>query len=288
MTDGTYLSGGARLAGVMGWPITHSRSPRLHGYWLQHHGIDGAYIPLAVAPERLEIAIRGLHALGFQGVNLTIPHKEAVLPLVDQLSETARRIGAVNTLVIGEDGHIKGDNTDAFGFTANLQAGAPQWRAVDGTAVILGAGGAARAVAVALLDAGAPSLRLANRTRERAARLADALRPMAADRPIEVIAWEEREDALDSANLLVNTTSLGMSGQPPLDIRLNDLPEAAVVTDIVYTPLETGLLAAAREKGHDVVDGLGMLLHQGRPGFAAWFGADPEVTDGLRSTVLGG
>ncbi|MGI9504787.1 MAG: shikimate dehydrogenase [Geminicoccaceae bacterium] len=288
MTDGTYLTGSARLAGVMGWPVSHSRSPRLHGYWLKEYGLDGTYIPLAVEPEHLEPAIRGLHALGFKGCNLTIPHKEAVFPLVDDLTETARRVGAVNTLIIGEDGRIQGDNTDGFGFTANLNAGAPDWQAANGPAVLLGAGGAARAIAVALLDAGCPSLRLVNRTRERAERLAEALRPMAPGGSIEVIDWDERAGALDGAGLLVNTTSLGMSGQPPLEIALDDLPADATVTDIVYAPFETELLAAARQRGHGVVDGLGMLLHQARPGFAAWFGVDPDVTDALRRVVLGG
>ncbi|MEZ5932808.1 MAG: shikimate dehydrogenase [Alphaproteobacteria bacterium] len=286
MTDVTYLSGAARLAGVIGWPIKHSRSPRLHGYWLKRYGVDGAYVPLAVVPERLETAIRGLQALGFRGVNLTLPHKELVLPLVDEMSETARRIGAVNTIIFGEHGCIKGDNTDGFGFMANLQAGAPTWSPGDGPAILLGAGGAARAIAVALLDAGVPSIRLANRTAERAEHLATALRPVATGRAIEVIAWDERQDALDGAGLLVNTTSLGMSGQQPLEIGLGSLPETAVVTDIVYAPLETELLAAARARGNPVVDGLGMLLHQGRPGFAAWFGHDPEVTDALRAVVL--
>lgn len=287
MIDGSFLTGAAKLAGVLGWPIEHSRSPRLHGYWLRHYGIDGAYVPLAVAPERLEAAIRGLQSLGFRGVNLTIPHKELVLPFVDEMSEAARRIGAVNTIVIGEDGRIAGDNTDGFGFMASLRAGAPTWRAADGLAVLLGAGGAARAVAVALLDAGVPGIRLVNRTIDRAERLANALRSMAPGRSIDVTAWDRRADALGDADLLVNTTSLGMSGQQPLEIALDDLPTAAVVTDIVYAPLETELLAAARSRGNPVVDGLGMLLHQGRPGFAAWFGADPEVTDALRAAVLG-
>jgi shikimate dehydrogenase len=288
MTEHFHPTGAARLAGIMGWPVKHSRSPRLHGFWLQRYGIDGAYVPLAVAPERLGTAIQGLQALGFRGCNLTIPHKEAVLPFLDALSLTARRIGAVNTIVIGEEGRITGDNTDAFGFMANLHAEAPGWRAVDGPAIILGAGGAARAIAVALLDAGVPALRLANRTRQRAERLAETLRAMAGKAGIEVIAWGEREDALDGANLLVNSTSLGMSGAPPLDLRLDALPSAALVNDIVYTPLETDLLAAARSQGNPVVDGLGMLLHQGRPGFAAWFGHDPEVSDALRAAVLAG
>jgi len=288
MTTRSHITGAAKLAGVIGWPVKHSRSPRLHGFWLDHYGIDGAYVPLAVEPERLETAIRGLQALGFRGANLTLPHKELVLPLVDDISEAAKRIGAVNTVMFEDDGAIRGENTDGFGFMANLKAGAPSWRADAGPALLLGAGGAARAIAVALLDAGASELRLTNRTAERAKRLADALRPIAPDRSIEVIAWEERSAALADIHLLVNTTSLGMGGQPPLTIDLDDLPSAATVTDIVYTPLETNLLAKARERGHDAVDGLGMLLHQGRPGFAAWFGTDPEVTDDLRRVVLDG
>lgn len=283
----SHLTGAASVAGVLGWPIEHSRSPRLHGHWLDRYRIDGAYVPFAVQPERLEAAIRGLQALGAKGVNLTLPHKEAVLPLIDEVSETARRIGAVNTVIMRADGRIQGDNTDAFGFMESLRSGAPDWQAGEGPAVILGAGGAARAIAVALLDADVPSLRLVNRTAERAERLAEALRPMASGRTIDVITWVERADALAGANFLVNTTSLGMSGQPPLEIRLDDLPHAATVTDIVYTPLETDLLAAARARGNDGVDGLGMLLHQGRPGFAAWFGTDPEVTGDLRAAVLG-
>ena len=288
MIADSYLSGSARLAGVIGWPVKHSRSPRLHGYWLRRYGLDGAYLPLEVSPDRLETAILGLRALGFQGANLTLPHKELVLPMVDEISDAARRIGAVNTLVIGDDGRIRGENTDGFGFMASLEAGVPAWRALDGAAVILGAGGAARAIAVALLDAGVPGLRLLNRTKERAERLAEILRQAAPGCLIEVASWEEREAALAGANLLVNTTSLGMSGQPALELRLGDLPMAATVIDIVYAPLETGLLATAKASGHPVVDGLGMLLHQGRPGFAAWFGVDPKVTDELRSAVLGG
>lgn len=288
MTAEGFLTGAARLSGVIGWPVKHSRSPRLHGYWLRHHGLDGAYLPLAVAPERLETAIHGLQALGFRGANLTLPHKELVLPMVDEMSDAARRIGAVNTIVLGDDGRIRGENTDGFGFMASLETGAPSWRADKGPVALLGAGGAARAIAVALLDAGAKSLRLINRTKERAQQLADILRSAAPGRFIEAVGWDERECALASANLLVNTTSLGMSGQPALDLRLDDLPKTATVTDIVYAPLETSLLAAARARDNPVVDGLGMLLHQGRPGFAAWFGVDPEVTDELRAAVLGG
>lgn len=287
MTKKRYLTGAARLAGVMGWPVKHSRSPRLHGHWLDQYEIDGTYVPLAVSPERLEQALRGLPALGFRGVNLTIPHKETALSIVDEASDAAGRIGAVNTVVVDAEGRLLGENTDAFGFMANLEAGAPGWQAADGPAMLLGAGGAARAIAVALIDVGAPGLRLTNRTADRAQRLAADLRSMAPRIEIEVIPWAQRSDSLGEARLLVNTTSLGMDGQPPLEIALDRLEPAALVTDIVYAPLETGLLSTARKKGHRVVDGLGMLLHQGRPGFLAWFGVDPEVTTELREVVLG-
>ena len=281
MNGAPLLSGAARLAGVIGWPVEHSRSPRLHGHWLRHYRIDGAYVPLAVAPARLEQALRALPALGFRGVNLTLPHKEAALGMVDVLTDTAGRIGAVNTVVVEPDGRLRGDNSDAFGFIANLAAARPDWRAEAGPAVVLGAGGAARAVAVALLDAGSPALRIANRTMARAERLAASL-----DGEVSVVPWVDRSAALEGAGLLVNTTSLGMAGQPPLTIDLARLPSAALVTDIVYTPLETGLLATARRRGNPVVDGLGMLLHQGRPGFEVWFGIDPLVTEALRAVVL--
>lgn len=287
MTKRKYLTGAAKLAGLMGWPVHHSRSPRLHGYWLDRYGIDGTYVPLAVAPDRLEQALRALPALGFKGTNLTIPHKEAALSIVDETTETARRIGAVNTVTIGADGRLLGDNTDGFGFMANLLAEERAWKADGGPAVILGAGGASRAVAVSLLEAGVRELRLLNRTVERAERLAIELREMFGSLEVQVLPWEDRADALAHANLLVNTTSLGMEGQPPLEINLDQLPAAALVTDIVYAPLETDLLALARERNNPVVDGLGMLLHQGRPGFSAWFGVDPMVTDELRHVVLG-
>ncbi len=274
------LSGRARLAGVVGWPVGHSLSPRLHGFWLDHHGIDGAYLPLAVAPQHFEAALRGLGDVGFRGVNVTIPHKQAALALCDEAAPLATRIGAVNTLVF-EDGRLKGSNTDAFGFLENLRQGVPAWDPAAGPALILGAGGAARAVAVALLDAGAPELRLANRTAARAEALAEELGGQ-----VTAVPWEARGAALRDLALLANTTSLGMTGQPPLDLDLDPLPTGAVVTDIVYAPLETDLLARARARGNPAVDGLGMLLHQARPGFEAWFGVAPEVTAELRSFVL--
>jgi shikimate dehydrogenase len=275
------FSGAARIAGVIGWPVAHSRSPRLHGHWLRSHGIDGAYVPLAVAPGHLAAAIQGLSALGFRGANVTVPHKEAVLELMDRVEPLARRIGAVNTIVVGPDGRLEGRNTDGAGFLANLQEGAPGWRPAAGPAVVLGAGGGARAVLVALMDAGVAPIRVLNRTFDRAAALATAFGP-----PVVAGPWENRASQLAEAALVVNTTTLGMAGQPPLELDLSALPPDAVVTDLVYVPLETPLLAAARARGNPVVDGLGMLLHQAVPGFEAWFGVRPAVTADLRAAVL--
>ncbi len=278
-----YLTGRALLAGVMGWPVGHSLAPRLHGHWLRRHGVDGAYLPLAVPPDRLAQALRALPALGFRGCNLIAPHQEAALGLVDRATPLASRIGAVNTVVVEPDGSLSGDNTDAFGFRASLAAGHPAWRADAGPAVLLGAGGAARAVAVALLEAGAPEVRLLNRTPDQAEQLTADL-----EGAVTAYPWAERQAALAGAALLVNTTSLGRAGQPPLVLVLDALPRTAVVTDVVHTPLITPLLAVARARGNPVVDGLGMLLHQARPGFHAWFGVDPVVDDDLRAAVLAG
>ncbi len=268
-------------AGVIGWPVGHSLSPKLHGHWLRHYGIDGSYQAIAVAPEQLAGDLRSLIDAGYAGLNVTVPHKQAVLALCDTLDPAARSIGAANTLVF-RDGQVRGSNSDAFGFLENLRQGQPGWRADAGPAVVLGAGGAARAVVWALLDRGAPEVRLINRSRARAEGLAGEF-----GGNIRPAGWEELPDALAGAALLVNTTSLGMTGQPPLDIDLTPLPEAALVTDIVYAPLQTQLLAAARRRGNPTVDGLGMLLHQARPGFQAWFGVAPEVTPELRAAVLG-
>jgi shikimate dehydrogenase len=274
------ISGNARIAGVMGWPVDHSRSPRLHNHWLARHKIDGAYVPFSVAPEQLEGAVRGLPALGFAGANVTIPHKEAVIPFLDDVGPAAARIGAVNTIVV-RDGLLHGSNTDGFGFLENLKVGAPTWRADAGPAVVVGAGGAAKAVAWSLIDAGVPAVCLVNRTRSRAEALAQALGASAS-----VADWDARADALEGAALVVNTTALGMTGQPALDLDLAALPSSAVVNDIVYQPTETSLLAAARARGHLAVEGIGMLLHQARPGFRAWFGVDPVVDADLRQHVL--
>lgn len=277
------LTGTTKLAGVMGWPISHSLSPKLHGYWLSHYGIDGAYMPLAVSPENFDGALRALPSLGFRGTNVTVPHKEAALKACDTIDEVARRIGAVNTIVVTEDGQLAGTNTDAFGFIENLKQGAPDFIAAHGPAVVLGAGGAARAVICALLDAGVPEVRLANRTRARADALAHDL-----DGPITVFDWEVCVDMLPGCSVLVNTTSLGMTGKAPLTLALDMLPGDAVVTDIVYAPLMTPLLIEAELRGNAVVDGLGMLLHQARPGFEAWFGLRPDVTEDLRTHMLEG
>jgi shikimate dehydrogenase len=266
------LTARARLAGVIGWPVAHSRSPLLHNHWLKQHGIDGAYVPLPVRPELLPIAVAGLRAAGFAGANVTIPHKEAVAALCDTLTPAARRAGAVNTLVFGDDG-IRGDNTDGTGFLANLH----DHGVSPGPTLLLGAGGAARPIAAALLDAGAPVV-VMNRTRARAEALAQAL-------PGLVVADWEDWGALAHQALLVNTTSLGMAGQPPLTLDLSRAPAGLVVGDIVYVPLETPLLAAARGHGLRTVGGLGMLLHQARAGFAAWFGVEPVVDQALHDLV---
>ena len=271
------LSGKARLAGILGWPVAHSRSPRLHGLWLQRHGIDGAYVPLPVAPEAFADAVRGLAALGFRGANVTIPHKEAAFAVCDEVDATARRMGAVNTLVFRE-GRILGSNTDGFGFLENIRQQVPGWQAAAGPAVLLGAGGSARAITVALLEAGCPQVVLVNRTPARAEALARAV-----GGPVTVATTPP----LAGAALLVNTTSLGMQGQPPLAVDLAPLPAQAVVADIVYVPLETPLLAAARARGLRAVGGLGMLLHQARPGFSHWFGVDPVVDAELEAFVGG-
>jgi shikimate dehydrogenase len=269
-----------KLAGVMGWPVAQSRSPKLHGYWLDHYGIAGAYVPLPVAPERLADALKGLPALGFAGCNVTIPHKLDVLKLVDKVDSLAARIGAVNTVVVEKDGTLSGFNTDGYGFVESLRAIRTDWKADAGPVVVLGAGGGARAIAVTLVQEGAKNIRLLNRTMDRAQELASA-----AGAQVRVIPWEKRAEALDGVALLVNTTSQGMVGQPPLDIALDALPKTALVSDIVYNPLMTPLLAAAKARGNTIADGLGMLLHQARPAFRAFYDVMPEVTPELRKAV---
>ncbi|WP_347267576.1 shikimate dehydrogenase [Paracoccus sp. (in: a-proteobacteria)] len=269
------------LAGVLGWPVAHSRSPRLHGHWLRRHGIAGHYVPLPVAPEHLAEVLRAMPRMGFVGANVTIPHKQAVLALADVVTERAARIGAANTLVFQADGRIHADNTDGHGFIANLRQQAPGWAPERGPAALIGAGGAARAVVVALLEAGVPELRIANRTRLRAEQLC---REFGAR--VVVHDWAQADSMLGGALTVVNATSMGMDGSPAVPLSLAALAPGALVTDLVYTPLMTPFLIAAAARGCQVVDGLGMLLHQAAPGFERWFGQRPEVDDELRRAVL--
>jgi shikimate dehydrogenase len=268
------------LAGVMGDPVMHSRSPKLHNYWLAKYGLSGTYVPLAITVERLRAALRALPALGFAGCNLTIPHKEAALDIVDKLDPLARRIGAVNCVVVAPDGSLEGHNHDGFGYIESVREAQPKWRADTGPIVVIGAGGGARAVLVGLVDQGAREIRLVNRTLARGKALAQDL-----GGPIGALRWEEREAALEGAAMLINATNQGMLGEPPLDIALDRLPVSALVSDIVYIPRETALVAAARRRGNPTVNGLGMLLHQARPAFHAWFGIMPEVTPELRAMI---
>jgi shikimate dehydrogenase len=268
------------LAGVMGWPIAHSRSPKIHNHWFAQYSIEGAYVPLPVEPGRLEAALRAMPALGFAGCNLTIPHKQKALDFLDSVDPAAAGIGAVNCVVVDAEGRLSGHNYDGYGFVASLHEAAPQWAASHGPCVVIGAGGGSRAIVSGLIDAGALEIRLFNRTRERADKLAAHF-----GGPVAAYPWEERHEGLEGAGLLVNTTSQGMIGQEPLDLSLAALPSSAVVADIVYAPLETPLLAAARRIGATPVDGLGMLLHQARPAFRDWTGVMPEVTPALRALI---
>ncbi|KUJ77404.1 shikimate dehydrogenase [Ruegeria profundi] len=270
------------LAGVIGHPIAHSKSPQLHGHWLKKYGLAGHYVPMDVAPDDLGVVLRSLPKAGFVGANVTVPHKETALRLADFVSKRAKLIGAANTLFFGEDGKIYADNTDGYGFMQNLRDGAPDWSPSDGPAVVFGAGGASRAVLQGLLEAGVPKIMLTNRTQARA----DQLKEEFGDR-ITVVDWIQAGNVIEEAELVVNTTSLGMQGQPELRVPLDGLQPGAVVTDLVYAPLKTKLLQTAEDAGCTTVDGLGMLLYQAVPGFERWFGTRPEVTDDLRAAVLG-
>jgi len=261
-------------AGVIGHPVAHSLSPRLHSFWLKAYGIDGEYKAYDVAPENLASFIRSLPEQGFAGVNVTIPHKEAVMALMDEVDDLAKDVGAVNTIMV-KDGKLIGSNSDVAGFRENIR---PHIRGTE-KAFVLGAGGAAKAVAVALKDLGFKRILITNRTAEKAAALAE-------QHGLQLVEWGVKDGALKDADLLVNTTSLGLVGNPPLDLDLTALPKSALVTDIVYKPLVTPLLAAAQVRGNPIVDGLGMLMHQAAPGFEAWFGTKPEVTNELRNEVL--
>lgn len=269
------------LAGVIGHPVAHSRSPALHGFWLQRYGIKGHYIPIDVAPGELVAALHSLPALGFVGCNVTIPHKESALELADIVTDRAALIGAANTLIFRKDGKLHADNTDGIGFLNNLRQEAPHWLPSAGPAVVFGAGGAARAVVSALLDAGVPEVRVANRTRTRA----EIIRRDFGAR-VTVIDWNQGGHVLEDAATVVNTTALGMVGKAEFRLPLDSLNPRALVTDIVYTPLDTPFLQAGRAAGCTVVDGLGMLLHQAVPGFERWFGTRPVVDEETRMAVL--
>jgi shikimate dehydrogenase len=270
------------LAGVVGQPVAHSQSPRLHAHWLRRYGIAGHYVPLDVAQSHLAEVLAALPKAGFVGVNITIPHKESVLKLADVISDRAALIGAANTLIFRPDGKIHADNTDGYGFLTNLHASAPGWQPTSGPAAVLGAGGASRAIVVSLLEAGTPEIRLANRTRARA----EALHAEFGGRVV-VRDWVQAPAMLQDCATVVNTTALGMTGKPDLKLALDHLPRHAVVNDLVYTPLRTAFLQAAESHGCVTVDGLGMLLYQAVPGFERWFGYRPEVDQATRDLLTG-
>lgn len=270
------------LAGVIGSPVAHSRSPALHSYWLRRYGLAGHYIPMDIVQSDLRAAMEMLPRLGFVGVNVTIPHKETILGMADVVTDRAALIGAANTLIFRKDGKIHADNTDGSGFIANLRQNAPRWQPNAGPAAVLGAGGAARAVIAALLEVGVPEVRLANRTRPRAENLRSDFGAR-----VVVHDWVQAGHMLEGAMTVVNTTSLGMTGKPDFRVSLDGLSAKALVTDLVYTPLQTTLLIEAEAIGCTVVDGLGMLLHQAVPGFERWFGQRPDVDEATRRAVIG-
>ena len=268
------------LTGIMGWPVAHSRSPIIHNYWLQKYGLSGSYVPLPVTPGALGTAIAGLKALGFKGCNITLPHKVEAMAFMDEIDSVARRMGAMNTIVVRPDGSLKGFNNDGYGYMQSLLEVQPDWRANTGPITVLGAGGAARAVVLSLVDLGAKEIRLLNRTPGAAQALADEF-----GAPVKPLPWADRHAALEGIALLVNTTSQGMADHPALDLDLSALPNTALVSDVIYVPLETPLIQSAKARGNPTVGGLGMLLNQARPAFKAWFGVLPDITPELRLRV---
>lgn len=270
-----------KLAGVMGMPVRQSRSPVLHNHWIAQYGIKAAYGHFPVQPDHLEAAVRGLRALGLAGCNITIPHKVNAMAWMDWVDPLAKRMGAINCIVVQPDGALHGFNFDGYGYIQSLRDVKPDWRADEGPTVVLGAGGAARAVVMSLIDLGAKEVRLVNRTKAKAQALADGFESV-----VKVLDWNDRHDALAGAALLINTTNQGMYDQPALDLSLDALPLSALVSDAVYIPLETPLLKSARLRGHATVNGLGMLINQARPAFQAWFGVMPEITPELQQKVL--
>ena len=277
------LNGKTKIAGVIGWPIAHSQSPRLHNFWLQELSLNGVYIPLEVHPSDIIEAFKSLPKLGFSGVNITVPYKEQICDILDHIDPFAARVGAVNTIVIGENGQMFGTNSDGFGFLENVKQSIPLWDPIASKVVVVGAGGATRSIIASLIDVGVTNIRIVNRTFERAKVLVEQI-----NYPIEIFSWHNIDDAIIGSNFFINTTTLGMYGQPPLLCDLTKLAPDAIVTDIVYSPLTTPLLSNAKKLGFAVVDGLGMLLHQARPGFKSWFGYMPEVSPKLRSFIIEG
>jgi shikimate dehydrogenase len=281
-----------KLAGIMGWPVAHSRSPTIHNHWIKQHGLNGAYVLLPTDPANLKDALKGLSALGFAGCNLTIPHKVMALPLVDRINDTARRMGAINTIVVEADGTLSGLNTDGFGYIQSLLDAKADWRADAGPALVMGAGGAARAVIVSLAEKGAKDIRVCNRTDSHAQDLATEFsadfaqsNDITRSATVTFVPWAKRHDAVAGVALLVNTTSQGMGSNPALDLDLTQLPVTALVSDVVYIPLLTPLLATAQARGNPTAGGLGMLLNQARPAFNSWFGVMPELTADLLQSV---
>ncbi len=269
------------MAGVMGWPVAHSRSPLIHNHWIKKYQLSGAYGRFPVEPKNLEAAIRGLSALGLAGCNITIPHKVEAMQYMDWVDPHAQKIGAINTVVVQANGTRHGYNNDGFGYLQSLKEAHAQWRADTGPVVVLGAGGAARAILVALLQEGATEIRLLNRTLDKAQALAQEFGPS-----IQALPWSQRHEALAQAALLINTTNQGMHGTPALDLALDELPTTAMVSDIIYTPLVTPLLEQARQRGNTTVNGLGMLIHQARPAFEAWFGIKPAATSEISDLLI--
>ena len=270
------------LAAVLGHPIAHSKSPALHGHWLKTHGIAGHYVPMDVSQADFRDVVRMLPKMGFVGVNVTIPHKLSALGIADLATDRATLIGAANTLIFRKDGKIHADNTDGYGFVSNIKQNVPNWDPTSGPAVVFGAGGAARAVIAALTECNVPEILLTNRTRAKA----ESLRVQMGSR-VKVVDWVQAGNILEEATTVVNTTSLGMVGQPEMRVPLDGLKPGTLVNDLVYAPLETKLLATAQDAGCVCVDGLGMLLHQAVPAFERWFGIRPDVDEATRHAVLG-
>jgi len=291
MSASTFHNAPFKLAGIMGWPVGHSRSPSIHNYWIKQHELNGAYVYLPVNPanpDDLKAALKGLSVMGFAGCNLTLPHKVMALPMVDRLDATAKRMGAINTIVVEADGTLSGYNNDGYGYIQSLLVAKPDWQADAGPALIMGAGGAARAVVVSLAEKGVKDIRICNRTEGHGQALVDVFKAdfeQNLGTTLRNVPWEQRHQALSDVALLVNTTSQGMGSNPALDINLDLLPTTALVSDVVYIPMETPLLKAGKARGNPTAGGLNMLLHQARPAFHKWFGVLPEVTPELVKIV---